>query len=86
MPLVAQHLRLELLLGLQQHLTDRGRGRQERVLALGPEDRCVFQGDPPVEDRLGIDQRRAEPGGTDLEEDVRRAFADTSPAVAPAPT
>ena len=62
---------LELLLGLEQHLPDRRRGRKERVLALGPEDRRVLQRHPAVEDRLRIDQRRTGAGRSDLEEHVR---------------
>ena len=70
-PGVAQHLLLELLLGLQQHLPDRRRVAEERVLALGPEDRGVFELHPAVEDRLRVDQRRAHAGRADLEEHVR---------------
>ena len=74
-PGVAQHLLLELLLGLQQHLSDRRRVAEERVLALGAEDRGVFELHPAVEDRLRVDQRRAHAGGADLEEHVGFACA-----------
>ena len=70
-------------LGLQQHLPDARRGRQERVLALGPEDRGVLQRHPAVEDRLGVDRRRADPGRFDLEEHVRPAGPAPATALGP---
>ena len=40
----------------------------------------VLQRDPAVEDRLRVDQRRADAGGTDLEDDVRLGFGAGTPA------
>ena len=71
---VAQHTLLELLLRQQQHLADREVAavlRVEGVLAGRAVDRRGLEELPAVEDRLGIDQRRALAGRADLEEHVR---------------
>ena len=64
----------ELLLGHQQHLADGDRLLvQERVLARRPVDRRRLEQLPAVEDRLGVDRRRAlSPAGWMREADVRR--------------
>ena len=65
---IREHLLLELLLGLQQHLAGARRARGERLGAVGAEDGAVLERDPAVEDRLRVDQRRTRSGGPDLEE------------------
>src|SRR5690606_698612 len=73
---VLEHPDLQLLLAHQQQLADRGVvALQERVATLRAVDRGGLQELPPVEDRLGVDLRRAAPGGADRERRVRALAA-----------
>ena len=74
-PRIVEDALLQRLLGHQQDLPDGrvlGVRAEEGVLARRAVDRGGLEQLPAVEDRLGIDPRRALAGRADLEEEVRR--------------